>query len=229
MPTSNPEQFIERIEEIGSVGSTSEKSSFIAEPERIAPNKEHFDSLYTQGTENHVAPVRKVEVERVSLMDEISDVNKQVNAMKIAPPDQIVAQIDEAVGKIRTLRSQLEAPGATIGAEWQSTLKNKLSHIDETLRVTLNRAGLEYTEPNVAATSPSNPIERFLGFLENGQKQLEGLGSEVTRIQGSPSLSPQDMLGMQYKVNLVQQQLELFTSLLNKALESTKTVMNTQV
>jgi hypothetical protein len=230
MPTPNPEQFIEKIEAVGSGGGVSSSmSGFVAEPEtRVAPNKEHFDSLYTKAAENDV-PVRKVpETERISLMDEISNVNKQVNAMKIAPTDQIVAQIDEAVGRIRTLRTQLEAPGAVVKAEWQSTLRNKLTHIDETLRVTLNRAGLEYREPEIV-TAPANPIERFLGFLENGQKQLESLGSEVTRIQGLPSMSPQEMLGMQYNVNLVQQQLELFTSLLNKALESTKTVMNTQV
>jgi hypothetical protein len=38
-----------------------------------------------------------------------------------------------------------------------------------------------------------------------------------------------DMLAMQIKVGYVQQEIEFFTSLLNKALESTKTIMNVQV
>lgn len=227
MPTPNPEQIVEKIDEVGGTGSSA-FSGFVAEPEtRMPPSKEHFDSFYVQEAEP-VTNVRKVETERISLMDEISGINKQVNTMKIAPPEQLVAQVDEAVGKIRSLRAKLEAPGAAIKPEWQTTLRNQLTHIDDTLKITLNKAGVEYKVPDVAE-APKNPIERFLGLLENGQKQMEALGGEVSKFQNAASLAPQDMLGMQYKVNLVQQQLELFTSLLNKALESTKTVMNTQV
>lgn len=231
MAKPNPEQFIEKIEGIeGSRGAT-DLSSVLQEPEtRLAPNKEHFDALYVQASppEAAVAATRKVEVERISLMDEVANVNQQVTSMKIAPPEHLVAQIDDAVGKIRSLRAKLEAPDAAIKPEFQTSLRNQLSHIDDTLKVTLNKVGLEYKEPEIAV-APKNPIERFLGFLEHGQNQLESLGSEVSRLQSLSTLSPQDMIAMQYKVNLVQQQLELFTSLLNKSLESTKTVMNVQV
>jgi hypothetical protein len=37
------------------------------------------------------------------------------------------------------------------------------------------------------------------------------------------------MLAMQVKVGFVQQEMEFFTGMLNKALESTKTLMNVQV
>jgi len=42
-------------------------------------------------------------------------------------------------------------------------------------------------------------------------------------------LSPATMLLIQIKVGYIQQEIELFTSMLNKALESTKTIMNVQV
>jgi len=231
MAKPSPEQFIEKIEGVEGTRSPNDLSSVLQEPEtRLAPNKEHFDALYTQPSnpDMAVSATRKVEVERVSLMDEVANVNKQVTSMKIAPPDQLVAQIDDAVGKIRSLRAKLEAPDITIKPEFQTSLRNQLSHIDDTLKVTLNKAGLEYKEPDLAV-APKNPIERFLGFLENGQKQLENLGSDVSHLQALAEIKPQDMLAMQYKVNLVQQQLELFTSVLNKSLESTKTVMNVQV
>lgn len=231
MVKPNPEQFIEKIEGIEGNRGATDLSSILQESEtRLAPNKEHFDALYAQAPspETSVSATRKVDVERISLMDEVASVNKQVTSMKIASPDQLVAQVDEAVDKIRSLRAKLEAPNITIKPEFQTSLRNQLSHIDDTLKVTLNKAGLEYKEPEVVV-APKNPIERFLGFLENGQNQLQNLGSEISQFKALPSINPQDMIALQYKVNLVQQQIELFTSLLNKSLESTKTVMNVQV
>jgi len=232
MPAHNPQEFIEKIEAIGSNGGATEVSPMGGlgggEPEvRLSPNKEHFDSFYVAEPQP-VAAVNKAEIQRVSLMDELSGVNKQVSAIKLAPADQIVAQIDDAVGKIRSLKTRIEAPQAAIKPEWQTTLRHKLTHIDETLQVTLNKMGIEYKIPEIA-DAPKTPLHRFLGLLENGQGQLEALGGEIKNMQSQATLSPQDMLGLQYKVNIVQQQLELFTSCLNKALESTKSVMNTQV
>jgi hypothetical protein len=194
----------------------------------MAPNKEHFDSLYTQGVDNGEA--RKIQTSKVSLMDEVSSVGKKVDHMKIVvSPEQLVAQAEEAVGKIRELKEKLNGADVSIKPEWQSTLRHKLSHIDESLKITLNKAGIEYTPP-VQDVAGKTPIHRFLGYLENGQAQLETLGSEVQRMAANNvTISPAAMLAVQYKVGVVQQQLELFTAILNKALESTKTIMNVQV
>jgi vacuolar-type H+-ATPase subunit I/STV1 len=227
MAGGNLEQFIEKIEKVGAKSGINPLEG-ASEPEvRVAPNKEHFDSLYTQQTD---MDVRKVDTSRVSIVDEVSNVGKKVDQMKIAPStEQLVAQAEEAVGKIRELKEKLNGADVSIKPEYKSNLRNQLSHMDETIKVTLNKAGVEYHGP-VAETSSKNPIQRFLGYLENGQNQLETLGSEVQKMHATnQTLSPSAMLAVQYKVGIVQQQIEFFTGVLNKALESTKTIMNVQV
>ena len=53
--------------------------------------------------------------------------------------------------------------------------------------------------------------------------------STVEQFNLTGQITPANMLAIQMKMGYVQQQIELFTSLLNKALESTKTIMNVQV
>jgi hypothetical protein len=73
-------------------------------------------------------------------------------------------------------------------------------------------------------------MERFLGLLTHSQAQLGNLAGDIKGITTmDKELSPATMLLLQVKVGYIQQEIELFTSMLNKALESTKTIMNVQV
>jgi hypothetical protein len=111
----------------------------------------------------------------------------------------------------------------------QNLLRNKLSHIDENLKIALHRAGVEYVPPQ-KVEAPKNPIERFLGFLTDGQHQLNTLANDVNLMHlNRKEITPASMLAVQIKVGFIQQELEFFAALLNKALESTKTIMNVQV
>jgi hypothetical protein len=135
----------------------------------------------------------------------------------------LIAQIEEVKNKLSS--SSVEIKGSV-----QTLLRNKLSHIDENLRIALNKAGVEYVTPGTASQNLTNPIERFLGFLTDGQFQLQHLAASLEHMgMSKEQLTPARMLAVQLKVGYIQQELELFTNLLNKALESTKTIMNVQV
>lgn len=75
------------------------------------------------------------------------------------------------------------------------------------------------------------PVEKFLNFIVRGEKQLYTLESEIDAAfaGGDEIPNPGVMLKLQLKMTHVSQQLELFTSMLNKGLESSKTVFNTQL
>ena len=77
----------------------------------------------------------------------------------------------------------------------------------------------------------NKPIEKFMGLLTHSQGQLETLTQDLKEMatMSTNQLNPATMLLVQVKVNHISQQIELFTSLLNKVLESTKTIMNVQV
>lgn len=209
----------------------SKKSKEIAEeiePVRQAPDKEKFDGFMQKDTP---AVVNTDKPESVSLMEQIRDINKKVVGVTEASPDTVLAQATEVIKQIETVKEKLATPNLEIKPSVQTVLNNKLSHIDESLKVALNRAGVEYTPQAITpATSLAGPIEKFIGLLTHGQYQLQRLSNDVAMMgDNNKAFSPAQMLAVQIKVGYVQQEVELFTNILNKSLESIKTIMNVQI
>lgn len=192
-------------------------------------NKEQFDSMLLQDNKKEASTVQATDSSRKpSLMDEVRELNHRADIIRRNPKD-LVAQAHEVIGKIDELKDKLATPNLEIKSSVQTLLRNKLSHIDENLQVALTKAGVEYSPP-AKNQGLVNPIERFLGFLTHAQHSLATLGNDVESMHlNGKELSPGAMLAIQIKVGHVQQEVEFFTSLLNKALESTKTIMNVQV
>lgn len=164
-----------------------------------------------------------------SLMDEVSKLNKNVSSMSSLSPENLKSQAKDVIAQIENVKSQLSQAKTEIKPSYQTLMRNRLTHIDDNLKIALNKAGVEYTPPPVTNTSNANPVQKFLGFLTNSQHQLENLNVAIDQANLSGEITPANMLAIQMKMGYIQQQIELFTSLLNKALESTKTIMNVQV
>lgn len=217
--------FQDKIEQVSKV-SRAEGTDAAEIVERVAPNKEHFEGLMRTdilSSENQSG--------KTSFINEVRDLQKKVSEIQNASPDTIIQKSHDVIAQIEEVKGKLQQPDVEIKSSVQTLLSNKLSHIDEALKVALNRAGSEYSVPATSATQPSqNPIERFLGFLTHGQYQLQQLSNDVNMMHlNKTEISPANMLAIQIKVGYVQQEVEFFTSLLNKTLESTKTIMNVQV
>jgi len=226
---------IEKISKVSkSVKATSEGIDEVQELARQASNKEHFDALMkaqaTQPVTQKIAGLDKNDLSsKSSLMDEVRNLNQQVEKIKVNPKD-LVAQADEVINHIESIKQKLATPNLELKPSTQTVLQNKIAHIDENLRVAMSKAGLEYTAAPNADSKLVNPIERFLGFLTNGQQQLNSLSSEIETMHlNNKEISPANMLRIQMKVGYVTQEIEFFTAVLNKALDSTKTIMNVQV
>jgi hypothetical protein len=230
------EERIEKIEKIDKL-SKSDRAKEIDEIYQLdtpvtnmEANKQQFDALMIQEKKKPlVAPVSATEAGRPSLMDEVTSFNQKVDSASKSNPKNIAVQATELIAQMDELKAKLATPNLEIKSSVQTLLKSKLNHIDESLKIALNKAGVEYVEPT-AQKNLATPIERFIGFLTDAQAQLEGLGSDVQNmalLKGQ--ISPADMLAVQVKVGYVQNEIEFFTGLLNKALESTKTIMNIQV
>lgn len=139
--------------------------------------------------------------------------------------EQVNQQIEE-------IKKALQTEDTRIKSSYQQLLENKLLHIDDSLKIALEKAGAEQIaiEHGQEVGIP-NAIHRFVSFLTRSQSQLDNVASEIKQIQDHQDhrVNPADLLAVQVKVQFVQQELELFTNLLNKGLESTKTLMNVQV
>ncbi|MDB2613774.1 hypothetical protein N9Y92_01280 [Chlamydiales bacterium] len=155
-----------------------------------------------------------------------------------ADSSSVLGKIEESTGRIKTrieeIKAVVENGDVRIKHDYQTLLENKLTHIDDNLKIALEKAGVEYTPTkDIGATEGiPNALERFLGFLARSQTALEGVSGDLAKIRDKGhegNVSPGDVLTVQMKMHFVQQEMELFTNLLNKGLESTKTLMNVQV
>lgn len=223
----------EKIERVSKISSSDSKDELIQDKmsaANIEIDRDHFESLMLQERRKEASTTSQIEAnKKPSLMDEVSSLNQKVDHITRVTPKELADRANGLVAQIDELKTKLATPNLEIKSSVQNLLRNKLSHIDESLKVALSKAGVEYTPP-AKATGIATPIERFLGFLTDAQHQLQHLGGEVeTMGLKKGEISPASMLAIQVKVGYVQQEIEFFTSLLNKALESTKTIMNVQV
>lgn len=226
---------IEKIEKIKSALKTADGGvDEVQNIDRLPPNKDHFDALVNNSQEQKPArsslPEKIEPVTKSSLIDEVRNLNVKVDRFSKVNPKNLVAQADEVVKQIDTIKTKLASSELQLKPATQTLLQNKLSHIDENLRVAMSKAGLEYNPTAHLENKTVNPIERFLGFLTNGQAQLASLGEEINQMHlNNKEISPANMLRIQMKVGYISQEIEFFTAVLNKALDSTKTLMNVQV
>lgn len=226
------ENKVEEVKKIGKSTKTIEHDAFDAQDQaRVPANKDHFDNLMGHEKPNKIEPSQKIDpLSQSSLMEEVRNLNQRADRVTKVEPTQLVAQADEVINQIESVKKKLSAPNLEIKPATQTLLQNKLAHIDENLRVALSKAGVEYTPAAQADSKLVNPIDRFLGFLTHGQEQLKTLSREVEIMHlNNKEITPANMLRIQMKVGYVQQEIEFFTAVLNKALESTKTIMNVQV
>jgi len=223
----------EKIEKVKKVTKAAAKGVELPLPAeelaRVAPNKEQFDNLLKQA-KNEKVTLEKNDPSRRSLLDEVRDMGTRNDKPTVITPTELVAQAEQAANKMGEMKNALQQPGATLRDSAVPLLRNKISHIDENIKIALNKAGVEVKGATPVAPPSDNPVMRFLGFLTDGQYQLGTLATEVDKWHlNKVDINPATMLSLQIKVGFITQEIEFFSSLLNKALESTKTIMNVQV
>jgi len=82
-----------------------------------------------------------------SLIDEVSRLNKSVSNISNLSPENIKAQAKDVIAQIENVKTQLSHTQIDIKPSYQTLLRNRLTHIDDSLKIALNKAGVEYTPP----------------------------------------------------------------------------------
>ncbi len=223
----------DKIEKITSLDSKESGVDKLGkEVQKTQPVEGKFEAIMDKKVpEQEVAKTVIPEANKPSVEDVAKDAQgKPIDPGKTA--DELAKQTKEASQRIDAIKSELETPELTIKKPVNKLMSNKLTHIDDSLRIALAKAGTEKAEvpaENKLAGVP-NAALKFLDHLSHAQYQLDHLGSYLeAMVNTGKELSPANMLAIQVKVNHVQQELEFFTNLLNKSLESTKALMNVQV
>lgn len=188
------------------------------------------------------------------LKSPIDEANAANSRVKLHPEDttkitsledakvNIAVQTRDAAQRIENLRTKLGGldTGVELKSSFEGPMQQRLVHIDSGIKSSLSKLGVEQQSPDKVGAAPGaasaaetvgeGALKKFLGFLTYSQGQLDSLSGIVGALNTTQSnITPGTMIAIQVKMARVQQEIELFTALLNKALESTKTIMNVQV
>ena len=202
------------------VGSTS----FEALMQRIDKNDATKVGVETKIEKDTEKPIAKPTV-----MEEVSRIGNTIGGRRENFSAQKLVNSSREAAKTIAQREALQDPDVNFKSSVQRLLKNRLDNIDQNLQVALSKVGEEYVvEP--AETKGLKPVQKFLNMLTDSQNSLETLGARMEMMgEAGAVMSPAAMLTVQIKVHTITREIEFFTSLLSKAIESTKTVMNVQV
>lgn len=161
--------YIEQIENIGEEAQTSSEKS------TARPDKEQFDKAFDKA--NLQATSEQKTIEPPSL-DNLARSNGTKHDSRHLTAEEIADQTKHTTERIDEVKKDLEST-KVIESAYQPLLRNKLSHIDESLQIAVSKAGLETGVASTELNSQTliNPIERFLGGLSHAQNQLHDLGS----------------------------------------------------
>lgn len=206
----------------------------------VAPEKVKFDIALEK-----MDPAKaNIEVQKTKISTENStstqpqslfDVAKTNNTSRIQPPSP-----DTIKATALSLRSKLEAPHATlisyqekgvaIPKEYVAKLSAHIEHVDKALvDATSTVKGVEVQATAVPPVGDSPPM-KFLHYLTDSDQRLGVLTAEVSKAAASgEQLTPAKLLAIQMKMNFVSQELEFFTNVLNRSVETVKTLMNVQI
>lgn len=234
---------VEKIERVEKVDSSPSYLDVSETDEASAPQKVKFEEALTKADSkwdhNSYPKTILVATEEPSLklspIDEMSSGGRTIERVKPVTVDQVIQQLDETRASIKAPIAKIEEAQNSrrdlrLSPAHDALLTDKLIHIDSSLKTASSKVGVEVTALEIQQTMGEKPLVKFLNMLSNSDRQMSTMVSEINALNNSKEkLSPEKLLAVQIKLGFVQQELEFFTNVLNKALEGTKTIMNVQV
>ncbi len=138
-------------------------------------------------------------------------------------------QVVAAQSTLGDMQTQLSTPGLKLSRSQQYLLKNKFSDASARLQSVGQKLGAEPV-PGPKSTPGMNPVEKFLGYLTNGQAQIQAAKQKIQDLNDrGQNLSPGQLLQIQTDMAQAQKLLEYSSVLLSNAVNAFKSLMNIQL
>jgi len=230
-------EHVERIDrQLKPVEETHAEEMTTKESEKVRFNAamDRADTQFSQGvSRTNQVEINSVETSKPSPIQEAATSSQKLSTPQPPSQEGVLQQTQQINQQIESIKIKLNQPGLNLGSSaQQALLTEKLNHVNSSLKTVLSKSGVELKsiEPTQTSIDPSHPAVRFLRTLTQSQDQMMQISNEIGRLNATGDrLSPERLLAVQIKLGFVQQQMEFFSNLLNKLLESTKTIMNVQV
>lgn len=142
--------------------------------------------------------------------------------------DSIVSQARQAQDTLGTVEKQLNDQNLKLKRSQTHLVRQKLTDANSYIRSAGSKLGLDLPEGKMP--SGSSPITRFLAMVNEGQDQLVQVQAQLKEMAArGESVNPGEMLSVQVKMGLAQQEISYTSTLLGKVIQSITQLMNTQL
>jgi len=139
------------------------------------------------------------------------------------------SQADNLNTKLDEVKNQLNTPKLQLKRSQQQLLKNKLADTHQNIRNASEKIGSPLLQ-DYSPASGANPIEKFIGYVTNGQSQLEKAKQQLQDFaKAGKQLEPGQMLLIQVNLSQAQQQLEYSSVLLSQVINAINKTLNIQI
>ena len=191
--------------------------------QKPVPDKSQFQSAMNEPRPAPGAPP--------SSASQVSPLNLPQSNLTAEPSiDSLLAQMWESEHTFDELQKNLKTKNLKFKRSEQNLMRNKLSEANTHLMSAAEKVGAKVL-PSEPPPSGFNPIERFLQLATNGGKQLQEAKQKIIDLQSAEGeeLRPGDMMLVQVKLAQAQQSLEYASTLLSKAVDVIKQMINVQL
>jgi len=139
-----------------------------------------------------------------------------------------MAQAKTAQDSLGVVGQQLQTPNLRLKRSQAHLVRNKLTDARDYGRAAAAKLGVE-TPPMKPPDEPG-ALSRFLAYINDGQDQFIAIQQKLSEMAASPQqISPGDMMLVQTKMALAQQEIEYSSTLLSRITSSITTIMGIQL
>jgi hypothetical protein len=142
--------------------------------------------------------------------------------------DSLSMQAKNAHDTLGTVEKQLKDKNLQLKRSQSHLVRQKLGDANNYLRAAGSKLGTPPSqERNLAGLSG---VSRFVAMINEGQDQLLQVQQQLHEMSArGANVSPADMMTIQVKMGLAQQEIEYTSTLLSKVIQSVTQIMNTQL
>lgn len=142
--------------------------------------------------------------------------------------NSILAQTNQAKDSLGTVEKQLNDKNLKLKRSQTHLVKQKLGDANSHIRAAGSKLGLQMEEgkipPGVSA------LGKFIAMVNDGQDKLGEVQEQLKKMSASgANVNPGEMMSVQVKMGLAQQEIQYTSTLLGKVIQSFTQLMSTQL
>ncbi len=142
--------------------------------------------------------------------------------------DSIIAQANTVQDSLGTVGEQLNHKNLSLKRSQSHLVRQKLGDANSYIRAANAKIGVD--SPEAKLPPGTSGISRFIAMVNDGQDQLVQAQDQLAKMAANgQQLTPGDMMAVQVKMSLAQQEIEYTSTLLSKVIQSITQIMNTQL